>query len=286
MKNTIAILITCHNRKAKTLACIKTLFELQKPNNIINVDVYLVDDGSTDGTSEAINERFSEVNIIQGNGDLFWNQGMRLAWDTAAKTNDYDFYLWMNDDVILEKDAFIELFDCYTEALKNHNKESIITGSFKKSKLTDEFSYGGRTESGIVIPNGKLQQCKYINGNTVLIPKKIYSNLGNLSSDYTHAMGDFDYGLRAVQAGFKNFTTKKYIGICPTNEDPQWSNPKVPLKKRLELFRSPLGLNFKEYMVFRKKFWKWEWILFAIKAYLKVLFPSLYKTSKNFLWKS
>ncbi|NVK51784.1 MAG: glycosyltransferase family 2 protein [Flavobacteriaceae bacterium] len=281
MKKTIAILITCHNRKLKTLACLKRLYKLERPNNLEKFEVYLVDDGSSDGTSEAIKKEFSEVNVIQGNGNLFWNKGMRLAWDTAVNKKEYDFYLWVNDDVILENDALIELFDCYNGAIMTHNQESIVTGAFRNSEFTDKFSYGGRIESEDVIPNGKLQQCKYINGNTVLVSKKIYSSLGNLSPDYTHAMGDFDYGLRAIQAGFKNFTTKKYIGICPTNEEPQWSNPKVPLKQRLKLFRSPLGLNFEEYIVFRRKFWKRKWIIFAIKAYFKVLLPSLYRILKK-----
>tara|TARA_R110001632_G_scaffold101693_1_gene209582 strand:- start:9048 stop:9899 length:852 start_codon:yes stop_codon:yes gene_type:complete len=281
MNKTIAVLITCHNRKSKTVACIKRLFELLLPNNLENLDIYLVDDGSSDGTSNAVKEIFPNVHIIQGDGSLFWNQGMRLAWETAVNVKEYDFYLWVNDDVILEEDALIELMGCYAEAKIIENHELIVTGAFRNSEFSNKFSYGGRTESEIVIPNGELLQCKYINGNTVLISKKIYSSLGNLSPDYTHAMGDFDYGLRAIQAGFKNFTTKKYIGICQTNEEPQWSNPKVPLKKRIELFRSPLGLNFKEYMMFRKKFWKTRWILFGIKAYLKVLLPSFYKVLKN-----
>lgn len=285
MTNTIAVLITCHNRKPKTLACLEKLFELEKPKNFESPDIYLVDDGSTDGTSNAVKEQFSEVKIIEGNGSLFWNKGMRLAWEVAGKTKDYDFYLWVNDDVVLENYALIELFDSYNEAKIIHRKESIITGAFRNSKSGNHFSYGGRTDSGVVIPNGKLQSCRYINGNTVLIPKEIYTILGNLSPDYTHAMGDFDYGLRAIKAGFENYTTKRYIGLCSINDQPQWSDPKVPLKKRLKLFRSPHGLNFREYMIFIKKFWKRRWILFAIKAYLKVLFPSLYKISKNSLWK-
>jgi len=277
MKDTLAVLLTCHNRKAKTLTCLQNLFEASLPESIKKADIYLVDDGSTDGTSKAVLKEHPNVNVIQGNGNLFWNQGMRLAWSKAAKAGKYDFYLWLNDDVILDKLALIELFDCYKETLSSFNQMSIITGAFKNSKFGNEFSYGGRTESENIIPNGNLQKCKYINGNTVLVSKQIYNELGNLSSDYTHAMGDFDYGLRSLKAGFNNYTTKTYIGVCPINEQPKWSNPNIALKTRLKLFKSPTGLNYKEYIFFRKKFWGVKWIIFAVKAYIKVLFPSFYK---------
>lgn len=42
-------------------------------------DVFLVDDESTDGTSEAIKSEFPEVSIIKGDGSLFWNRGMYTA---------------------------------------------------------------------------------------------------------------------------------------------------------------------------------------------------------------
>lgn len=90
---TIAILITCHNRKNKTLKCLKHLSE-----QAIKLDIYLVDDGCTDGTSDAVKKEFPDVIIIQGDGELFWNRGMVKAWETASSRYDYDYYIWMNDD--------------------------------------------------------------------------------------------------------------------------------------------------------------------------------------------
>lgn len=281
MNKTLAVLITCHNRRIKTLSCLSNFFNAITPSDLKTVDVFLVDDGSTDGTSEAVEKNFPDVNIIKGSGKLFWNQGMRLAWRTASARREYDFYLWLNDDVLLDKKGLISLFECYAESLANYKMESIITGACKESEKNNTFSYGGRTELGNVIPNGKLQQCKLINGNVVLVPKKIFEELGYLSSDYTHSMGDFDYGLRAINSGFLNFTTKEYIAICPTNGIPKWSNPKLSIKERFKLFYAPTGLSFKEYIAFRKKFWGNKWILFAFKAYFRVLFPSLYNILKK-----
>src|SRR5690554_101285 len=107
MLKKIAVLLTCHNRREKSLACLKYLFKATLPVNYA-IEVFLVDDGSIDGTSQAINIEFPAVNIIKGSGDLFWNRGMHLAWDKAAKTG-YPFYLWLNDDTILFETAISEL---------------------------------------------------------------------------------------------------------------------------------------------------------------------------------
>ncbi len=272
----VAILITCHNRKLSTLKCLESLYKNTiYSNNYFKV--FLVDDGSTDGTSDALKTRFPEVHIVQGNGKLFWNQGMRLAWETALNTDNFDFFIWLNDDTILHKNAITHLLECRTEILLKTKKNAIITGACMESIENQTFSYGARTEEKNLEPNGDIQYCKYINGNIVLVPDKIYKQLGILSNDYTHGMGDYDYGLQAQEMGFLCATTKEYIAVCPLNKGvPNWCNPKISLRKRLEAFNSPLGLNIKEYTLFRKKFWKLTWWIYVLKAYLKVYFPNTY----------
>ncbi|MDD2198935.1 MAG: glycosyltransferase family 2 protein [Bacteroidales bacterium] len=282
MKQNIAILLTCHNRKAKTIASLDAMYSADLPNNT-EMDVFLVDDSSTDGTGETVKKTFQDVHVIQGTGNLFWNQGMRLAWQKATEADSYDFYLWLNDDTIIDKNAFSELFENYHAALKKDNKPAIIVGTCRSEKGSNEFSYGGRNESGPVLPNGKLQYCKYINGNLVLVPQAIFKQIGMLSNDYTHALGDNDYGLRAIQAGFTCYISKHYIATCPRNPGiPGWCNPDNSFKTRWQLLHTPTGLNIKEYNHYRKKFWGKKWMIFAVKAYLKTIIPTLYgKISKS-----
>tara|TARA_R110002167_G_scaffold127834_5_gene309648 strand:- start:1108 stop:1953 length:846 start_codon:yes stop_codon:yes gene_type:complete len=275
MKN-IAILITCHNRREQTIKSLTSLFSCYLPINYL-LEIFLVDDGSTDGTSEQVNKEFPNVKVIKGSGNLFWNQGMRLAWNTAIQKGDYDFYIWLNDDTMLNENAIDHLLVCYSEVLTNTGKSAIITGACMESKEEQVFSYGGKTDEKNVEPNGSIQQCKYINGNIVLIPQEIFNEIGVLSSDYTHGMGDYDYGLQAHHKGFPCYTTKIYVATCPTNKGiPAWCNPKKSIKERFIAFYSPRGLNVKEYVIFRKKFWPYTWVFFAFKAYFKMFFPMFY----------
>ena len=81
-KPRIAVLMACHNRVVTTLCCLERLFN----NNLADIDVWLVDDGSSDGTETRVRERFPSVNVIKGTGNLYWARGMRLAWEKAIET--------------------------------------------------------------------------------------------------------------------------------------------------------------------------------------------------------
>jgi GT2 family glycosyltransferase len=272
---TIAVLLTCHNRRETTLKCLESLFQNTIPDNI-SLNVYLVDDGSTDGTSEAVKQKFPDVHVIKGDGNLYWNQGMRLAWETAAKNKEYDFYLWLNDDTQMDSFALSELLSCFYETRELESNESIIVGSCRNDLVSDNFSYGGRINDTPVIPNGSIQKCNYINGNLVLVPKAIFETIGNLSPHFTHAVGDNDYGLRALRAGFYCCTTRKYVATCRTNGLADWCNPQIPIIKRFENLYSPKGLNIREYIAFLKMHKKDRWLISTVKVYMKALFPSVY----------
>lgn len=279
--NKIAVLLTCFNRREKTLACLANLYNADLPNKT-EIEVFLVDDGSTDGTTEAVKKNFDCVEVIQGTGSLFWNKGMRLAWETAVQKKDFDFYFWLNDDTTLEKNAILDFFDVYHSAKKIEGKPVIVVGACKQNSLSSDFSYGGKTQNGPVIPNGNLQKCKFMNGNAVLIPKEIFLVLGNLSADYTHTMGDIDYGLRAIKKGFSIYTTKSFVAICETNKGfPVWCNPEKTLAERWKFLHAPQGLNISEYNRFRKKFWGAKWLAYATKVYLRTLFPKFYNKFSN-----
>ena len=276
MQKKIAVLLTCHNRKQVTLDSLTRFFDAIKPDNYV-FDIFLVDDGSSDGTSSAIKLDFPDINMIIGSGNLYWNQGMRLAWKTAIQKYTPDFFLWLNDDTNLDIDAIIHLFECYNEYKNSHENNAIIVGSCRNENDIDEFSYGLRNNGNKIIPNGKIQKGNMLNGNLVLISDAVYAKLGILSNSYTHAMGDYDYGLRALENGIQLITTKKYIATCKSNIGlPKWRDPKIGIFNRLKSLNTPLGLNIKEYKIFRKRFWPKNYIMSIFKVYLRCLAPSFY----------
>lgn len=277
----IAVLLTCHNRKEKTISCLNSLF---KANLLLNysLELYLVDDASIDGTRKAITNFFPNVTIIRGNGNLYWNQGMRLAWKTSVKKNIPDFFIWLNNDTNIDEDALLHLFQCYNEYISINSTEVIVVGSCRNKIDDDKYSYGLRKNHVKIIPNGKIQNGNMLNGNLVLISKAVYTKLGMLSNCYTHAMGDYDYGLRALENGIELITTRKYIATCESNIGlPKWCDPSINFFNRWKALHTPLGLNIKEYKIFRKRFWPKNYIMSILKVYLRFLVPSFYNKISN-----
>jgi GT2 family glycosyltransferase len=272
----IAVLLTCHNRRNKTIQCLKHLYSLTGIRERFILDVFLVDDGSIDGTSDEVKKLFPEVNLIMGDGALYWNRGMHLAWQEAKKTADFDYYLWLNDDTDLMSGALLEMLECVT--IKNN--AAVICGAIC-SEQTHSFTYGGRTDDGKeVLPGNFIPPCHVINGNCVLISKEICDNIGILDPIYPHAIGDFEYGLRAAKNGYEVVTTREFIGYCEKNTSPhKWCNSKVPLHQRVKALYSPLANCHPFYFfIFERKYYG---LIRALKHYLSIhlrlLLPVLWK---------
>ena len=241
--NNIAVLISCFNRKETTIECLTYLYKIEK-----NIDVYLVDDNSPDKTAGAVKLTFPDVKLIIGDGNLFWNRGMFTAWSVAMKKN-YDYYLWLNDDVQLFPNSIDELKEC---SAQKKNK-AIIVGLIQE-KITKEVIYGGRDkDKNLIKPNGKLNNIKNMNGNIVLVPKKVFKKLGNLDFKYAHDLGDVDYGYRAAKKNIGVFTTRCFIGYGEKNSISRLRKNKVNLASRLKWMYSPLGSNPFEQFYFRRK---------------------------------
>lgn len=274
---TLAVLLTVFNRKVETLECLEKLY-VQLPMEHFQTDVYLTDDGCTDSTPEEVSARFPEAHIIKGNGNLFWNRGMYTAWMKAARL-DYDFYLWLNDDTFLYSNALDSLLETSTY----YDNKAIIVGATQSSGH-GRITYGGRLKNGqIPNPIAEMTEVDYFNGNVVLIPKSVYRVLGNLDPYFTHSKGDFDYGMRAREAGITMVQAEGYVGECDLHPHlDKWCDPALPFRKRWQWLHRPNGMPPKETFHLEKRHYG---ILTAVfhyfTIYLRCLFPWLWVKLKH-----
>lgn len=270
----IAILLTVFNRKEKTLKCLERLFA-QIPIKGYAIDVFMTDDGCTDGTPAAVSECFPQVHIIKGDGNLFWNRGMWTAWEYASKEKEYDFYLWLNDDSFLFDGAIIHLI----ESSISHNNDAIIVGATVDTVTKRIQTYGGRVNELLVPCEGFDLECEHFNGNIVLIPYSVFRILGNLDYNLVHALGDFDYGWRAKKAGIKMYQCGFYLGTCDTHSQiSKWCNPKVPFKERWIALYRPNGMPPSVIFYITKKHkGVFSALSSSLKVYIRCLLPWLWK---------
>jgi GT2 family glycosyltransferase len=237
-----------------------------------------LDDGSTDGSSLAVSKAFPDVRLIKGDGSLYWNRGMHMAWKTAA-VEKYDFYLWLNDDTHLYDYALSEMI----YAAEETNCKAIICGCTESPYNKGELTYGGGKHEGKTYianyPNGKISQCDIINGNCVLVPLFVFERVGNLDWKFRHGIGDNDYSLRAKKRGISSFTAGQFVGSCAKHQSlPKWCLPHISVKERVRNLYSPVGNPPSQYFLFERRHFGF---LTALKHYfsihLRVLVPRLWR---------
>jgi GT2 family glycosyltransferase len=278
----IAVLMTCHNRREKTLTCLQALFAQRLPP-LVSLVVYLVDDGSTDGTGDAVQEQFPNVEVLRENGNLYWCGGMRVAWTEAMK-GDYDAYLWLNDDTLLLNGAIEVILSTAHEIRNTEGRDGIVVGSCKDPH-TGVHTYGGyvkRDKSSCLPdmplpPGNKVLPCDTINANLVLIPRAVFVSIGNFSSEYTHAFGDVDYGMRARQKGIPIYVAPGHLALCAYNNRVRpWTDPSVPIKKRWADMKGPLGLPPKQWYIYVKRHTGVMWPIYFLKPIVRLILPHLW----------
>jgi GT2 family glycosyltransferase len=228
---------------------------------------------SSDGTAEAIKKEFPLVNVLLGDGNLFWCRGMILAWTYASKCKDYDFYIWLNDDVMLFQTAISTMIRCSVI----EKRAAIISGAFR-SELENAPTYGGIVHGELMVPDGHKRELDLLNGNCVVVPRAVFEKIGMLDSSFHHGMGDHDYGLRAKKAGVRVLMTPEYVGYCERHDTEllECYDSRYSLVSRVRFLYSPAGPNP---VVNARFFWRHysilETVRFLVTTNLVTVFPCL-----------
>ena len=175
----ISIVIPVHNRRELTHNC---LLSLQK-QTYKNFSVIVVDDGSTDGTSEMMQKEFPEVTIIKGDGNLWWTQATNIGIKfSLQQTTDYIFTL--NDDTEASEDLLEKMVQW------SQQYPAALFGAFAKNKLTQRDEYGGESFNWFTgntvnlldtVPKEfqkGIHTVTHFPGRGLFIPQEVFSAIG------------------------------------------------------------------------------------------------------------
>ena len=257
---TVAIVMTCHNRRDTTLRCLSALRAQEGAHAALSL--FVTDDGSTDGTSEAIREVWPEATIIRGTGSLYWAAGMALAERSAVRHRP-DYLLWLNDDTLLDPDAVGRLL-----AASRDEPASIVVGATVDPE-TAKGTYGGRTRIDYHpqrlarLPLADhVQRADTFNGNVVLVPWKARVTVGPIDGAFPHAYADDDYGLRATAKGVPIVQAPGAVGTCPRN--PAKPSPLGGAVDRWQRLQSPTGLPWRAQSRYLRRHGDWRWPVLLI----------------------
>jgi GT2 family glycosyltransferase len=284
----VSFVTTCHNRVEHTVACLESIYR-QTAWDKHEFDITLMDDGSTDGTSLVVRQRFPKVNVLSGSGSLFWAGGMRQAFTRALEAH-ADFYVWINDDTVLMIDAIEKMLDVAMRSRTGVGDAIVVVGP-TLDPATGSTSYSGWRRSGRffpgilkkVIPSGShAVRCDTFNANCVLISSAVAQAVGNLDEAFTHSMADFDYGLRAIRKGCAIVVAPTHVATCSANLGKDlWVDRSLTLLARWKKLLGPKGLPPREWLVFTRRHHGPFWCVFWLNPYVKFWLRALWSLARR-----
>lgn len=277
--------MTSFNRQPATLACLER-FAMAARQAGIEPEAVLMDDGSTDGTAAAVRARYPWVEVLEGDGSLFWNRGMHRAQERAMGRG-ADYLLWLNDDTELLPDSIALLLK--TERTLRQGRGVIVVGS-TADRETGRLTYGGHVAPKRGQPftyqrvwhETEPVECHAMNGNVVLIPMQIAQVVGNLDPVFEHGTGDIDYALRARAQGYRVFVAPGFVGYCSHNPTSNtYRDATLPLSIRWKKMVSRKGLPPRSWRHFTRRHGGLVWPVYFVWPYFKLIVGSMRRAKQD-----
>lgn len=194
----VYVLLPVHNRRATTQAFVESL----RRQTFSDYHLLLIDDGSTDGTAEAVEAAIAGVSVIRGKGDWWWAGCLQQGyeWLRRQAVSDDDIVLIINDDT-----TFAEDFLCNAVSYLRANPDCLLL-----SRSLDPRD-GTARETGIeadfmrfrfcVSPAAQRINCLSTRG--LFLRWATMRTLGAFRPRLLpHYWSDYEYTLRAARYGF------------------------------------------------------------------------------------
>ncbi len=242
----VEIVAPVHNRKEITLLCLRSLGKIDRTG--IEIGVVIVDDGSTDGTGNAIRAEFPEVEVVTGNGDLWFTEGTNVGLRRALE-RDPKYVLMMNDDQVFDSSFLVNL----VETAEKH--APAVVGPllllwdtphklFQVAPQWNTWLGGWRhwySQTVWTVPN-KPWLVPLIVGNCVLVPAKALRESGLMKSRRYPNFGDAEFTPRLRREGWQLIIDPRSRVFCMPNTPPPRVSSLGFRRKFVDLFVD-LGKN-------------------------------------------
>jgi N-acetylglucosaminyl-diphospho-decaprenol L-rhamnosyltransferase len=245
----VSIILVCWNNKNYLDPCLKSLYE---SSLTCTFDVFVVDNGSNDGSQEMLREKYPDVEIIQNKK----NEGLSKATNQGVLASKGRFILFLNNDTIVNGpslNAMIDFMEQHpdTGAVggKLLNEDGSFQGGYAKySNLVEEVligtGLGDRMKPGYPshLDSDHITPAGWMSSANLLVRRTALDQVGLLDESYFIYGDEADLQYRLHKAGWELFyipqaTTLHYGGRSMN----RWKRRKMVYRGKLLFYEKNYG---------------------------------------------
>ena len=221
----LSVIIVNYNVKYFLKQCLASVYGSDRrlaDGSELELDVWVVDNDSVDGSMEMVRRDYPQVHVIENHE----NVGFARANNMALAKSTGDCMLLLNPDTVVERDTFARCTDFMAEhpdcggltvkmvdGKGNFLRESkrgfpSPTASFYKiSGLTRLFPHSKRFAAYYMGHLGEddINEIEILPGAFLMIRREVYDKIGGLDESYFMYGEDIDYSWSIKLAGWKNY---------------------------------------------------------------------------------
>jgi glycosyltransferase involved in cell wall biosynthesis len=184
----VACVIPVHNRVAWTRQCLDGLERQDQMGMLIIV----VDDGSTDGTAEMLRTEYPEVEVITGDGNLWWTRATNAGVNDDTTPPDDLVSTMVADAARVQPALLVAMGVSATDGRVLYAGEIVDWPRARFVQVSPDTS------------SGTLAEVTHCPGRGLLVPASAFSEIGLFDAmAFPHGGADFDFSARAASAGYQ-----------------------------------------------------------------------------------
>lgn len=213
---TLTIIISCYNTRGLVQDCLNSIYKNPSSEPF---EIILVDDASTDGTSEMVRASFPDVRLLRNETNRNYSYSNNRALDHARGK----FLLLLNNDTLvlpLALDGMIAFLRDHPEAgmvgAKLLNEDGSIQWSVKAPLSASAALFGSRSILSKWFPNNRFTRqhllhdrdptqwfvAGFVSGAGSMMPREVFEKIGGLDQQFFYHV-DADYCKRITVAGYQ-----------------------------------------------------------------------------------
>ena len=204
----VAVVVLCLNRREDTLECLRSLERVRwEPLTPI-----VVDNGSTDGTLEAVRAAFPHVETIRSEENVGFadgnNIGIRAGMEGGA-----DYVMLLNNDTVVDE----RVIEALVAEAERRPDAGALCPLIHYVDPPDRIWYAGARFDPRAVHNGRhtgygerdvgqyhsVREIGRATGAAMLVPRKVIEEVGYLDGSLFIQVEDVDWSLRMRAAGYR-----------------------------------------------------------------------------------